>query len=311
MTLFFYGPSTYLLHQQTEQMVQAYLKKTGSDIGLERIDGSLAKPAEIRAALQAAPFLTSSRLVVITGLSAAKSTLDKLGNPMALVPKSTVAVFAEPAIDQRTAAFKFLSGADKVVKFEPPTPTQLASWVKRQVESLGGSIDRPAVTALLKRAGDDQWRLSQEIAKLVSYDPAVSAESVALLVVRSPDATIFDLVEAATSGRVADALAAFADMAALKNDDMYVLTMLQWQLRNLLLAKVTPNGLSSGELAKAAGMSPYVATKMMAAAKKHDEATLRAAVMRAADLEFEIKSGVVKSDVGLEQLIFSLTKPSS
>lgn len=309
MTLFFYGPSSYLLHQQTEQMVQAYLKKTGSGIGLERIDGSLAKPAEIRTALQAAPFLTSSRLVVITGLSTAKATFDKLGDPLALVPKTTVAVFAEPLIDQRTSAFKVLGGADKVIKFEPPTPMQLTNWVKRQVESLGGTIDRPAVTALLKRAGDDQWRLSHEVDKLVGYNPAVTAETVALLVVRSPDATIFDLVEAATAGRVADALAAFADMAALKHDDMYVLTMVQWQLRNLLLAKVAPSGLSSGELAKAAGMSPYVATKMMAASKKHEETALCAAVMRAADLEFEIKTGVVKSDVGLEQLIFSLGRP--
>ena len=309
MTLFFYGPSSYLLHQQTEQMVQAYLKKTGSGIGLERIDGSLAKPAEIRTALQAAPFLTSSRLVVITGLSTAKATFDKLGDPLALVPKTTVAVFAEPLIDQRTSAFKVLGGADKVIKFEPPTPMQLTNWVKRQVESLGGTIDRSAVTALLKRAGDDQWRLSQEVDKLVGYNPVVTAETVALLVVRSPDATIFDLVEAATAGRVADALAAFADMAALKHDDMYVLTMVQWQLRNLLLAKVAPSGLSSGELAKAAGMSPYVATKMMAASKKHEETALCAAVMRAADLEFEIKTGVVKSDVGLEQLIFSLGRP--
>ena len=309
MTLFFYGPSTYLLHQQTEQMVEGYLTKTGSDIGLERIDGSLAKPAEIRSALQAAPFLTSSRLVVITGLSTAKATFEKLGDPLALVPKTTVAVFAEPGIDQRTSAFKVLGAADKVIKFEPPTPIQLTNWVKRQVESRGGTIDRPAITALIKRAGDDQWRLDQEIAKLVSYAPTITPEIVALLVVRSPDATIFDLIEAATTGRVSDALAATLDLAAQKKDDMYVLTMVQWQLRNLLLAKVAPSGLTSGELAKVGGMSPYVASKMMTAAKKHDEAALRANVIRAADLEFGIKTGVVKSELGLEQLIFSLGKP--
>src|SRR5476651_522291 len=99
MTLFFYGPNTYLMRRQIDQMVAGFIKKTGSDLGLERIDGSTAKPAQVRAALQATPFLSTSRLVIVDGLAANKVTFEKLSNPLELVPQTTVAVFVESAVD--------------------------------------------------------------------------------------------------------------------------------------------------------------------------------------------------------------------
>lgn len=307
MTLFFYGPNTYLMRRQIDQMVVAFIKKTGSDLGLERVDGSMAKADEVRAALQATPFLSTSRLVIIDGLAANKVTFEKLGNPLELVPATTVAVFVEPAIDQRTTAFKLLGGANKVVKFEPQTSAQLTLWCKRLIEEAGGSAERGAVAELLKLAGEDQWRLSEEITKLINYAPQVTVEAVRALVVASAEVSIFDLVEAMTAGRTADAYEARASLARQKQDDIYVLSMIQWQLRNLLLAKVAPSGITLAELAKAAGMSPYVAGKMQSAANVHSREVLTAGLKLAIDYEHDIKSGRRSSDAAVEQLIYRVS----
>ncbi len=307
MTLFFYGPNTYLMRRQIDQMVAAFIKKTGSDLGLERVDGLVAKPDGVRAALQATPFLSTSRLVIIDGLAANKATFEKLGNPLELVPQTTVAVFVESAVDQRTTAFKLLGGANKVVKFESQTSAQLTLWCKRLIEEAGGTAERGAIVELLKLAGEDQWRLSEEITKLVNYSPQVTVESVRVLVVASPEVSIFDLVEAMTAGRTADAYAARAVLANQKQDDIYVLSMIQWQLRNLLLAKVAPSGITSAELAKAAGMSPYVAGKMQSAASNHAQEVLTAGLKLAIDYEHEIKSGRRASEAAVEQLIYRVS----
>jgi DNA polymerase-3 subunit delta len=119
MTLFFYGPNTYELRHQLGQMVDAYRTKTGSDMGLERIDGATVTFAGLMGALGAAPFLVSSRLVVVEGLSANKPVAAKLAELLGKVPSTTVAVFVERQVDQRTAVFKLLKGCDKVMKFEP------------------------------------------------------------------------------------------------------------------------------------------------------------------------------------------------
>ncbi len=305
MTFFFYGPNTYALRQQVNQMIAAYRAKAGSDYGLDRVDGSSIKPAELVATLQATPFLATSRLVIVEGLASNKAAA-KLPELLVAVPSSTVAVFVESQIDQRTLIFKALSAADKVVKFEPLPEGKLLGWCQAEVERVGGTADRAALQELLNLAGDDQWRLSGEINKLVNYDATITRDTVRRLVTPSIDQSVFDLVEAMTAGRSGAALKAYRNLLAAKESELYLLTMVQWQLRNLLLAKTAPN-MSSAELAKAAGMSPYVAGKMLNAQRHHSEQALSRAYRAAADCELEIKSGRLKPEAAVEQLIYTIT----
>jgi len=312
MTIFFYGPNTYELKQQVQQMTEAYVAKAGSDFGLERLDGSTIKPHELAGALQASPFLANSRLVIVDGLALNKAISDKLAKLMESVPKTTVAVFVDREVDQRTSVFKQLSKADKVVKFEPLSGPKLSAWVRTEIESLGGSAESAAVRELVDIVGEDQWRLGSEINKLVNYDTVVTIKTVRALVASSVEQSIFDLVEAMTAGRTAAALAGFRTLIQQRESEIYLLTMVQWQLRNLLLAKSAPAQMSPQELAKAAGMSPYVAGKMAAAQGRMSEKSLRLAYASAADCEFDIKSGRVKAEVAVEQLIYSVaTKVSA
>lgn len=304
MTIFFYGPNTYELRRQLQEMMAAYMKKAGSDFGLERVDGATVKPHELTAALQASPFLANSRLVIVEGLALNKAMGDKVASIMAGVPKTTVAVFVDSQVDQRTGVFKALAKADKAVKFEALSGPRLQNWAKAEIEGLGGTVEPAALRELVEAAGEDQWRLAGEINKLVNFDPKVTAETVRALVTPSVEQSIFDLVEAMTAGRVEVALAGYLRLLERKESEIYILTMVLWQLRNLLLAKSAPGAMSPPELAKAAGMSPYVAGKMIAAQGSMSEEGLKRAYAEAADCEYSIKSGAVKAEVGVEQLIY-------
>jgi len=304
MTLFFYGSNAYALRQQLTTMVEAYRRKAGSDFGLERIDGTSVSVRELSANLAAVPFLATSRLVIVEGAAGNKSAADKLAGVLAGVPESTVAVFVERQPDQRTVGFKALLKADKVVKFEPVTGPRLSVWVKAEAARLGGEIDAAAVRELIDTAGEDQWRLAEEINKLVNFAPKVTAQSVRELVAASVERSIFDLVEAMTAGRTGPALGLYRDLLSQRESEMYVLTMIQWQLRNLLLASSAPDGMSPAELAKEAGLSPYVVGKAMTAAGRMDEARLASAYVAAADCEYDIKTGRMRAEAAVEQLIY-------
>ena len=304
MTIFFYGPNTYELRRQVQQMVETYVKKAGSDFGLERVDGANVRAQELVGALQASPFLANSRLVIVEGLALNKAISDKLDGILTAVPKTTVAVFVDREVDQRTSVFKQLVKADKVVKFEPLTGSKLLAWVRAEVERLGGTAEPAVLRELVELAGEDQWRLSGEINKLVNYAPIVTVKTVRAMVAPTVEQSIFELVEAMTAGRTAAALAGFRVLVERKESEIYVLTMVQWQLRNLLLAKTAPAEMSPPELARATGMSPYVAGKMAAAQSRMNEAALKAAYAAAADCEFDIKSGRLKAEAAVEQLIY-------
>lgn len=305
MIFFFYGPNTYEARQQLSKMRAEYIKKTGSDMGLERIDGSAIAAANLQASLQAAPFLATSRLVIIEDLGSNKSLAPKIEQFTKNLPPTTVAVFYDPGVDQRTVYFKTLSAAARTVKFEPLPSTKLHQWIKAETSRQGGEIEPAAITALLDRAGEDQWRLHNEIAKLVDHGSPITAEAVREMVEQGHNETIFDLVEAMTAGQINKALQIYRELLTAKVSEMYILTMIQWQLRNLLMAKAAGKT-TPAQLAKDVGMSPFVAGKMLNKRHLFTEETLKTAFVAAVDTEFKIKSGEGASEPLVEQLVLKV-----
>ncbi len=309
MVFFFYGPNTYAARRKLREMAAAYIQKSGSNFGLERIDGQSVSLDSLTSALQASPFLANTRLVIVENLGSNKVVAEKATAVLENIPDSTVVAFYDPEVDQRTTYFKTMSKQSKAVKFDKLNPAQLTAWTKREVQLIGGHIDSSITALLVDRIGDDQWRLAQEISKLVSYDANITTEAVKLLVVASQTQSIFDLVDAMSTGRLAQALIIFRQLISERTNEFYILTMVTWQLRNLLLAK-TSGGLSAPELARQAGMSPYVATKALARQHSYSEKSLKLAFIAAVDTDYAIKSGRGQPEQLVESLIYRVATGS-
>jgi DNA polymerase III delta subunit len=302
MVLFFYGPNSYAARQQIAKLAAEYIKKSGSNFGLERIDGSQVKPGELRASLQAAPFLANSRLVIIEDLGVNKAAVASIDSYLKEIPDTTVAVLYEASVDQRTSYFKTLKATAKTVVFETLPAPKLLQWLAREAQAHAATIERSAATRLLELAGEDQWRLSNEVAKLAAHSSSITTASVDMLVEESHTETIFNLVEAMTAGRVETALRLYRQLRADGQHEVYILSMVIWQLRNLLLAKAA-GATSPPQLAKAAAMSPFVAGKMLSKRHLFSEDQLKTAFLQAVDTDYQIKSGAGVPDVLVEQLI--------
>jgi DNA polymerase-3 subunit delta len=305
MIFFFYGSNTYEARQQLAKIRGQFFDKTGSDLGLDRLDGARATLAQLKAVLQAAPFLSSSRLVIVEQLGANKAVTAKIGDLLSSIPKTTVAVFYDPGVDQRTSYFKTMVQQAKAVEFLPLSQPKLVSWIGATVKAQGGEIDRPAAGRLLELAGEDQWRLSNEIAKLIQLSPKVTVENINAMVESTQIESIFNLVEVMTSGKTQTAMKIYQELRADGQSEMYILSMVIWQLRNLLVAK-SAGKITPPQLAKAAGMSPYVAGKMLAKRHLYTEQQLKQAFSEAVETDYKIKSGVADGDTLVEQLILKL-----
>jgi DNA polymerase III delta subunit len=313
MIFFFYGPNTYMLRKKLRQMTTTYIEKSGSDFGLERIDGATVTAEKLRANLQASPFLANSRLVIIENLGKNKIVNAKIERIVSDVPSTTVAVFVETEPDARTSYYKDMLKLAQPAFFEALPQSKLMSWTKSEIERFGGTAERDAINMLLDMTNGDQWRLSEEIQKVVNYDPSVTPATVTLLVEAGLDQNVFDLVDAMTGGRDSDALRVYQKLLLAREDEFKILGMIEWQLRNLLLAKAAGQ-IPSAELAKVAGMSPYAAGKMQTASRRYDIEILKSAYKNAVDTEDAMKKGITPSVVAVEQLIFkvaSITKPQT
>lgn len=304
---FFYGPNTYAARQKIREMREAYIQKNGGDFGIDKLEGAEVDSETLSSSLTAAPFLSRSRLVIIENLGQNKETAGRVSTLLEQIPDTTVAVFYEPQIDQRTAYFRNLSGKAKAVKFDNLVPAKLNAWTKREFERLGTTADAEAIKKLVEITGDDQWRLHMEINKLANYSEKISAKEVEELAVASPTQTIFDLVEAMSSARLKEALSIYRKLLAQQINEHYILTMIIWQLRNLLLAKAA-GSLSPEELAKKAGLSPFVASKALAKQNDFSLDTLKQAFQLALETDYQIKSGGGESEVLVERLIYKVAQ---
>ena len=302
MIFFFHGPNTYEARKQIAGLIRQYKQKTGSDLGLERVDGAKVALGDLRASLTAMPFLATSRLVIIEGMAANKAVAPKIADLVTGTPDSTVAVFYDPQPDKRSTYYKTLSKTARTVEFQPLPLTKLQHWVQSQARERGATIGRPALNRLLELAGEDQWRLSGEIAKLAEHGPDITAQLVDAHVAANRNESIFNLVEAMTSGRQRPAMQMYHHLRASGESEMYILSMVIWQLRNMLLAKAAGR-ISPPELAKEAGMSPYVAGNMLSARHRLSEESLQQAFLAAVDTDFRIKSGGGEAAVLVGQLI--------
>lgn len=305
MILFFYGPNHFEMRQELLRMEEGYIRKTGSDFGIERVDGSKVPPRDLGGLLQAAPFLATSRLVVVDGLGAQKPDGSALEKVLEGIPDTTVAIFIDREVDKRTAYFKTMSAKARTVEFAQTTGPKLLGWVEKEVARLGGSIGRRETAKLIERAGEDQWRLSGEISKLVSYAPQITSEAIDELVAPELSVTIFDLVDAMVAGKTPEALRRYRELLSLRTNELYILTMVQWQLRNLLLAKAGGQ-MGQADLAKAAGMSPFVAGKSQTRVRSMSQEALEGAFLLSVACEEAVKTGREKGDAAVERLIMDV-----
>lgn len=309
MILFFYGANSFAARAKLKQLKDQFIAKNGNDFGLDQLDGERIKLQELVQQLQAVPFLASSRLIIIENLGKNKTVAEEILERFDEVPESTIVVLYDPEVDKRGKYFKTLSKLPKAAEFKPLAPPALMRWMEEEVTKLGATIDRAATQELLNRCGDDQWRLHGEITKLATHAEKITKADVEELVETSEEQNIFAFLDSVMAGDLAASLSGLERLQATGQNEMYILTMILWQLRQVLLAKFSGTS-NSGELAKQAGLSPYAAGKAIALARKVDEARLKDMYTAAVDCEYGIKTGKAKPEELIEGLVMQLCQPA-
>lgn len=307
MILFFYGPNTYMSRAKVRDTVARFKKSTKSDFGLERIDASdnNCTVERVVAAITSVPFLVQHRLVIIEGMLSNKVLAEAVLTQLKRVPQETVTVFYEAKADERTKIFKELKTKTKSIKFEELEPAKLKAWVIKMAEASGGKIDSKTTQFLLEYAGGNQWKLANEIEKLVNAGPTITNELIKELVAPAFEQSIFDLVEALAKGDARGALKMYQGLRQQKAQPLYVLSMIGWQMRNLLLVKAAGER-SSGEIAKSAKISPFVVNKSLALTHRMELETIARNYSEVQQTDAELKLSPLSPDIIMQRLILNI-----
>jgi DNA polymerase III delta subunit len=120
-----------------------------------------------------------------------------------------------------------------------------------------------------------------------------------------PQSKVFDLLDAAFSGKKAVALELYEQQRALKVEPQAILAMVAWQLQLLALTKYA-DGKSTATIAKDVGMNPYPISKAANLAHKLDEEKFVKMVDFAFEIDLKSKTTSLDLDEALKTYIISL-----
>jgi len=312
MILFFYGEDTFRLKQKLKALKEKFISASLGDTNLTVLDGEkLTYDALVRQIL-AMPFLSRTRLVIVENIlkDGKQEVLEKIPEALAKVPQSTVLVFVEEGVpDRRTTLFKKLNKLAQVQEFKLLEPEPLRRWINREIDNRKSRIEPQAVWRLIAYVGNDLWRMSNELDKLTAYSQQITAEEVDLLVNPQVEADIFAMIEAVARKDLKTAMKEFYRLLEAGEHELYILTMIIYQYRHLLVIKDLSQRLKSNNhwfLAKKSGLHPFVVQKSLAILPRYTLGDLKQIYHQLLNFDVQIKTGKIESRVALELLIFKL-----
>lgn len=298
------GENSFTLQRDLRNIVREFVSEH-SDIALEQLDGEESEYDRMREAMQSLPFLASKKLVVLRNASANKQFVESSDKLLSELPDTTDVVIIETKLDKRTAYYKLLKKQKNFQQYDELDTHALARWLVSFAKEQGATITQSDAAYLIDRVGLNQQLLSNEIAKLGQYDKSITRQTIDVLTEKTPQSTIFELLDAALAGNAKKALELYREQRAMKVEPQQILALLGWQLHVLALVKAAGDR-DPGQIAKDARINPYVVRKSQDIARRMSLVELKILIHETLALDIRLKSESIDADEALQNLLLTL-----
>lgn len=330
MVFFFYGADSYRIRQKVNSVIERYRAKHKSGLNFSRFD--LGEPEEfgkLKNFLDFYSMFAEKKLAIAENLFDAgkdiqekflellqnsnviKSDENFLVVPQELALNNDKKKKQKYVLKNNADLFKIFIGENvKTEEFDPLSGIKLEAWIKKEVELAGAKIDVGAVKKLAAFVGADLWQIKNEIDKLAAFanGGAISEATINELVKPKIASDIFKTVDALASRNKQIALTLLHRHLAEGESEIYLLSMLVYQFRNLLLVKSEiERGVQFQALAKTVKLHPFVLQKSFEQGKKFTLPALKKIYERLLELDIAIKSGRIEPQVALDLVVEEIT----
>lgn len=317
MIIFLYGEDTYRLKENRATVLSSYRTKHKSGFNLFEIDASEPEAlARIADALKSVSLFDEVKLLHVSGLFSDSEIAEKFVSllkelKIASEPKIVVLVthMGSATEAKPKEAFVFLANEKNLVRnFASLTGIKLQNWIKQEGKAQNLVFGPGALARFVAIGGKDSWARILNLQKLANYSQGqpVSAATVSQLIGSdAAEPNIFEFIDAWGSGRSVQAFGLLAAELNYGRDPYYLLSMIMYQVRNMLLVKdLSDRNLSAAAISQKSSLHPFVVKKMLSAVQKLSLGDIRSLYSHVLDLEQGTKQGRQDLEDGLYQLVF-------
>jgi len=317
----FYGEDTYSSNQKLKVWKEEFIKKHGEDC-LEIIDEKTLNTQEFGTNIEAVPFLSEKRLIIIKDFLATKKTekQKQVAENLDKAADSSIIVFHEnKAVDKRMSLYKKISKIGQANEFKSLAPNEISQWISDRAKSENIKISFVNANYLGQTCGPDLWHISSELEKLKLFanGKEINKEMIDEISIPSISASIFKLTDAIAQKNTKNSLKTFNSLEESGEDLIKVFFMIVRHFRILIqVHEMVNKGENSFSITKKLKEHPFVIQKTSEQSKNFDQKKLEEIYANMLEIDKNVKTGVIKSYgkdnkqfiLALEKLIISCCK---
>lgn len=300
------------MREKLNEVVESYKKIHKSGLNLRYFDCS-EKTAEdtfnnLKDEIRQASMFEEKKLAVVINPFLDSEFKEKFLKERKDLLKSEdiILLYEEGKIAKNDSLFKFFIKDTKSQEFQILSGQKLKNWVRRRFERYETKIESDALEMLIEHVGSDLWRMNNEIKKLVSYknNTTVKKEDIKLLTRSKIETDIFKTIDAISQKNKKQALNLLHKHLEKGDSPLYLLSMINFQFRNLLIVKdFVEKYRPYSVILKKSGLHPFVVKKSYSLSQEFSIRELKKIYRRIFQVDLDIKTGRIESKMALDLLI--------
>jgi DNA polymerase-3 subunit delta len=308
MIIFLYGENTYLAREKLKKIIEAFKTKNPKSLVLRTFNLKETNFSEIKEEIKTTPLFLEKRIFLFKDSFVNKSFQESfLREAEYFLNSKSIFIFFEEGLPPKGRFFDFLKEKVKTQEFKILQGKDLEEWVKKEFAKYNFLITREDIEKLVSLIGNDLWRFSNEIKKIVCFNRKIDHETLELLVSPQIEVDIFKTIDAIAAKNKKLALFLINKHLAKGDNPLYLFSMINFQFRNLLAVKeLLEKREPFYNILKISQLHPFFLKKLCFLANKFTLAELKRIYQKIFQADFEIKTGKIKAEQILDLLIVEL-----
>ena len=308
----------YLLHGEEEYSKEQAMRQALGLVGeaaralnTQRLSNPAC--ADVQAACETLPFFDRCRVVIVQELSPAEE--EALAAYAPTVPPTTILLFLQRGAAKKTSPlYKAMDRLDRVIEFPRCDAPRATAFLKKRASSRGVALSPIVCHRLIEMVGLDMAALESALYRVADYVGAgrpITEEALSACITPSVEYRVFDLLSRLLAGNRREGLRMLQGMLQSGESALGLASFLAGRLKLMLAAKrMLSAGMTDAAVIKALGGSPYAAKKTVQEAKKCAENWLCRAVCAFAQVDAQVKQGLMRDTDALFLAVLEVFRPA-
>jgi DNA polymerase III subunit delta len=303
-----HGEERFLVERKARAFVARWSTELISDFGLEPIEGAGLTVAHLRDSILQAPFLDPFRVVWVRGVPAARA--EPLAPALVEVPATTrLLITVIGRLSGGNKLVRAVNGAGgRVDESQRLKGRALTDWTATRAEELG--LSRQTATHVARVTTPDLGIIESELQKLAAYEASgskLTPEVVGELLAGAREDEIFKLTDNLLPRPSPQAWSVARNLVRSGIQPTSVAYRMARHLALVLEVRARQDrGESLSTVQAAMAEHSFVVQKAFDAAKGVDPDKLEAGLRAIRDYEWEVKSGQIDAELGMDVLLTRL-----